>query len=135
VEGKRSSSRVAAEQLLNLLQDIRAHPHDYLPKLSVTKGTAAKAIAGRVPIGSVTKWTKELFRLSVPMTKRNYPDWWKVARFLLCEQWDQNRAAFSFLIKDFLLEEYLKPPKNKPSKVRSRIIDQMIKPEFKTLAI
>jgi len=67
--------------------------------------------------------------------KGNWRKWWEVGRVLLCDQWDRNRPSFSVLIKESGLEEFLVPPTNKPSKVKSRIIDQMVRKEFILLAI
>ena len=47
----------------------------------------------------LTPWVKRLFALTVPMTKRNSQDWWKVAKIYLYERWDKAQEEFKPLIK------------------------------------
>jgi hypothetical protein len=128
-----SVSRVAAEQVLNALYDIRRRPSHYL-RVRVVPSEASPA-SGRTPFEPLTPWGRKLFALQVPMTKDDWPEWWSLARVLLIEQWDKSRSAFQLLVDASGLGVYLKPPTCKPSKVKSRIIDQLIKNEFKLLAI
>ena len=135
-EGKALSPfRAAAEQIYEVLRTIRAQPLDYLPHPKLAADSAEVSDPRLIPLGPVSQWVTDLFGLKEPMNKDNWPNWWKVARLFLSEQWDQNQKAFRLLIAASKREELLKPPTNKPSLVKSYIIDQVLKREFETLAI
>lgn len=130
-----SPFRLAAEQVLEQLRAVRAHPHAYLPHCELPAAQAKGQPSRRIPIGPVSQWVTELFALEEPMTTANWAAWWRAARTFLVEQWEQNRDTFQPLIHASGHEEYLKPPRYKPSFIKTFIIDQRLRNEFKTLAL
>jgi hypothetical protein len=69
-----SPFRVAAVELYTKLLMLKDDPkrHVWFPK--------------------VTPWGKRLFALTVPMTKSNAADWWKIAKVYLYERWDKAQS-------------------------------------------
>ena len=62
--------------------------------------------------------------LREPMTKRTFPQWWKVAKVFLDEEWELHRQAFEPLIA------HLKIKQGYDSEVKTRVIDQSLKEAF-----
>jgi hypothetical protein len=85
---------------------------------------------------TVTPWVKRLLALTVPMTKRNSADWWKVAKAFLDERWDRAQEEFKPLIKHLGFKYPIQPSSKMPyeSMVKSRIIDNDLKDAFWGLA-
>jgi hypothetical protein len=86
----------------------------------------------RVDFPKLTPWAKQLFSLTVPMTKRNSKDWWEVARIYLYERWDKAQEEFKPLIRHLELELTSKTPYE--SNIKSRVIDNDLKDAFIALA-
>jgi hypothetical protein len=84
----------------------------------------------------LTPWAKRLFALTVPMTKRNSADWWKVAKVYLYERWDKAQKEFKPLIKHlgFTYPIQLSGEWPYESMVKSRVIDNALKEAFMALA-
>jgi len=84
----------------------------------------------------VTPWAKQLFALTVPMTKRNSPAWWKVAKVYLYERWDKAKEEFKPLIEhlDFKYPIELSSKTPYESNIKSRVIDNGLKDAFTALA-
>jgi len=80
----------------------------------------------------LTPWAKRLFALTVPMTKRNSADWWKVAKVYLYERWDKAQEEFVPLIRHLRLQLSGKTPYE--SSIKSRVIDNSLKEAFIALA-
>jgi hypothetical protein len=83
-----------------------------------------------------TPWVKWLFALTVPMTKRNSQDWWKVAKVYLYERWDKAQKEFKPLIKHLGFTYPIQLSSKVPyeSTVKSRVIDNDLKDAFIALA-
>ena len=84
----------------------------------------------------VTPWVKRLFALTVPMTKRNSQDWWKVAKIYLYERWDKAQEEFKPLIKHLGFKYPIQLSSKMPyeSNIKSRVIDNNLKDAFIALA-
>jgi hypothetical protein len=84
----------------------------------------------------VAPWAKQLFALTVPMTKRNWPAWWKVAKVYLYERWDQAKEEFKPLIEHLDFKYPIEPSSKTPyeSNIKSRVIDNSLKDAFIALA-
>ena len=84
----------------------------------------------------ITSWAKRLFALTVPMTKRNSADWWKVAKVYLYERWDKAKEEFKPLIEhlDFKYPIELSSKMPYESNIKSRVIDNALKEAFIALA-
>lgn len=84
----------------------------------------------------VTPWVNRLFALTVPMTKRNSQDWWKVAKIYLYERWDKAQEEFEPLIRHlgfkYPIQLSIKTPY--ASNIKSRVIDNSLKEAFIALA-
>jgi hypothetical protein len=85
---------------------------------------------------TVTPWAKRLFALIVPMTKRNSPDWWEVAKIYLYERWDKAQKEFKPLIKHLGFKYPIELNSTVPyeSMIKSRVIDNSLKDAFMALA-
>lgn len=75
-----------------------------------------------------THWRKDLAALKEPMTRRNFPKWWKVAKVFLDEEWEINRQFFEPLV------QHLKIRPGYQSEVKTRVINQSLKDAFFALA-
>ncbi len=84
----------------------------------------------------VTPWAKRLFALTVPMTKRNSADWWKVAKIYLYERWNKAQKEFKPLIKHLGFKYPIKLNSKMPyeSMIKSRVIDNDLRDAFVALA-
>jgi hypothetical protein len=84
----------------------------------------------------LTLWAKRLFALSVPMTKRNSADWWKVAKVYLYERWDKAQEEFKPLIEHLGFKYPILLSSKTPyeSNIKSRVIDNSLKDAFIALA-
>jgi hypothetical protein len=84
----------------------------------------------------VTPWAKQLFALTVPMTKRNSLAWWKVAKVYLYERWDKAQEEFEPLIKHLSFKYPIELSSKTPyeSNIKSRVIDNGLKDAFIALA-
>ena len=84
----------------------------------------------------VTPWAKRLFALTVPMTKKNSADWWKVAKVYLYERWDKAQEEFKPLIKHLGFTYPIQLSSKVPyeSMVKSRVIDNDLRDSFLALA-
>jgi len=84
----------------------------------------------------ITPWAKQLFALTVPMTKRNSQGWWKVAKIYLYERWDKAQKEFKPLIKHLGFEYPIELSSRTPyeSNIKSRVIDNSLKDAFIALA-
>ena len=113
-----SPFRVAAEELYTKMLMLKDGPHRHLW------------------FSKVTPWAKRLFALSVPMTKSNSPDWWKVAKVYLYERWDKAQEEFKPLIKHLGFEYPILLSGKVPyeSMFKSRVIDNALKEAFEALA-
>jgi len=107
-EQKRSPFQFAARELYSTLLRIKRIPRLYSSRDS--------------------RWIKNLILLGEPMTKRNFKQWWKVARVLLNEEWEINQQIFRPLV------EHLKIKPCYPSEIMTRVIDQSLHDAFETLA-
>lgn len=74
-----------------------------------------------------TKWKKDLMALTEPMTKRTFPQWWKVAKVFLDEEWTISRENFKPLIQHLKI-------KGKQSVEKTRVVDQSLRDAFYALA-
>jgi hypothetical protein len=80
---------------------------------------------------NLTPWAKKLTALSEPMMRANAPDWWRVAKVWIDEQWEIRREVFEPLIRHLKLSD-----KNfTPSLVKKQVIDDSLKKAFKALAV
>ena len=116
--GAESPFKLAAEELYRkmlMLKNERARRF-YFPKL--------------------TSWAKQLFALTVPMTKRNSADWWKVAKVYLYERWDKAPEEFKPLIEHLGFRYPIQLSSKTPyeSNIKSRVIDNSLKDAFIALA-
>lgn len=84
----------------------------------------------------LTPWAKRLFALTVPMTKSNAADWWRVGKEYLYERWDKAQKEFKPLIKHlgFTYPIQLSGEVPYESMVKSRVIDNALKEAFMALA-
>jgi hypothetical protein len=84
----------------------------------------------------ITPCAKQLFALTVPMTKRNSPAWWKVAKVYLYERWDKAQKEFKPLIEHLGFPYPIKLSSKTPyeSNIKSRVIDNSLKDAFIALA-
>ena len=84
----------------------------------------------------LTPWAKRLFALTVPMTKSNSADWWKVAKVYLYERWDKAQKEFKPLIKHLGFKYPIELSSKVPyeSMIKSRVIDNGLKDAFIALA-
>jgi hypothetical protein len=113
-----SPFRYAAEELYTKMLMLKDDPHRHVwfPK--------------------ITPWAKRLFALTVPMTKRNSQDWWKVAKVYLYERWNKAQKEFKPLIKHLGFKYPIELSSNVPyeSVIKSRVIDNGLKDAFMALA-
>jgi hypothetical protein len=116
--GSGSPFRWAADELYTKMLVLKDDPHRHVwfPK--------------------VTPWAKRLFALTVPMTKRNSADWWKVAKIYLYERWDKAQKEFKPLIKHLGFPYPIELSSRVPyeSMIKSRVIDNSLKEAFMALA-
>ena len=84
----------------------------------------------------VTPWAKQLFALTVPMTKRNSLACWKVAKVYLYERWDKAQKEFKPLITHLGFKYPIEPSSKAPyeSNIKSRVIDNSLRDAFIALA-
>jgi len=84
----------------------------------------------------VTPWANQLFALTVPITKRNSPAWWKVAKVYLYERWDKAKEEFKPLIEHLDFKYPIEPSPKMPyeSNIKSRVIDNSLRDAFIALA-
>jgi hypothetical protein len=79
-----------------------------------------------------TEWAKQIFALSVPMTKQNASKWWKAIKVFLEERWKTTPKDFSPLIVHLGLHQSKKPLY--PSEIKRRVVDNDLKDAFLALA-
>ena len=97
-----SSPKIADSLCPGLMQKIRS------PSKSESKTALAKykRLVERLDnphdhvwFSKITSWAKRLFALTVPVTKSNSLQWWKVAKVYLYERWEKAQNEFKPLIK------------------------------------
>lgn len=129
--GKARPLRVAAGQVYDFLRDVRSRPHEYFPTRKIEKSPGER----RIPLAPMTPWAERLVELEEPMTVANFNEWWGVAKDFLLEIWDEQHEQFDCLIQFTKQNKRFEPATFKPGKAKARIIDQSLKPHFKTLAV
>ena len=84
----------------------------------------------------ITPWAKRLFALTVPMTKSNSGDWWKIVKVYLYERWDKAQQEFKPLIKHLGFRYPIELSSKVPyqSIIKSRVIDNDLRDAFVALA-